>query len=167
MILMYLDFKKYLEEIKPSLKDCLNCGGLAISIEPSLHLTEEWLNTKESLHNEIFESNYIVGCHIHNLIMAIESDDAIGFIIKVDGKAIGTVDIEEVNNVVYLLNLGLVDEYRGKGLSKILLTSCIEYVINSHLNNYEGIYLTVNKDNVLATNLYKSVGFVPKNCKKS
>ena len=166
MILMYLDFKKYLNEIKPNLKDCLDCGSLNISIEPSIHLTEEWLNTKQSLHKEIFKSDYMVGCHIHNLIMAIESKDAMGFIVRVDGKAVGTIDVEEVNNVVYLLNLGLIDEYRGKGISKVLLTSCIEYVIKDHLNSYEGLYLTVNKDNVLARNLYESVGFVPKNCKK-
>ena len=61
---MYLDFKKYLNEIKPNLKDCLDCGSLNISIEPSIHLTEEWLNTKQSLHKEIFKSDYMVGCHI-------------------------------------------------------------------------------------------------------
>lgn len=56
----------------------------------------------------------------------------------------------------YICNVYILDEYRGKGLSKKLVDEAISI---SYLNNFDSIVLHVAEDNVKAINLYKGYGF--------
>lgn len=159
MYLMYLEFEKYLREVKPTLGNCKRDESLNVEILPSTYSTEEDYRVKHELHTEIFKPNYDVDSHLKNLVLSIESETGIGFVINVDNNPVGSVDVEIVNDFIYILNLGLIDNYRGKGLSKILLTSCIDFVIEKHSEKFKGIFLLVKKDNFIAKNLYESIGF--------
>jgi ribosomal protein S18 acetylase RimI-like enzyme len=57
------------------------------------------------------------------------------------------------DKISVLYNFGIYPKYRGKGLSKILLTSCLKIYKNRK------IILFVSTDNHIALKLYQSVGF--------
>lgn len=64
-------------------------------------------------------------------------------------------DSEEFD-LAYLQALSLKEEFRGKGLSKILFKPLVREVKNF---GYNSIFLTVSKENKPAINLYTSLGF--------
>lgn len=83
-------------------------------------------------------------------------DDGCIFI-KYEEKVIGYGQIIVDNCKAYIVNFGILKEYRGKGFGKTLL----KYLLNlSYNQNYKEIYLKCNENNIIALELYKSMGFV-------
>ena len=74
---------------------------------------------------------------------------------KVIAMVIGYTD-EMINNMSYITQVYVLPEYRKKGLASILLE---EYIIYCKEKKIDGIWLTTQKDNHNAINLYKSKGF--------
>jgi len=73
------------------------------------------------------------------------------------------VDIEDIsdekmNNIAYIHELELVDEYRGKGLAKEIFGQMFDWVKKKY--GYNKFELDVVEDNLPAVRLYKSLGFV-------
>lgn len=67
---------------------------------------------------------------------------------------------EETSNM-YWINGFLIDEqYQHKGYGKVALTEMIDWIQN-RFNKCEEIRLTVFRDNVIASSLYRKVGFLP------
>ena len=63
-----------------------------------------------------------------------------------------------------LLRIGILPEYRGRGLSKKLMDQVVFY---SRKNNVSSIFLEVRESNVRARNLYKSYGFAEQGIRKN
>ena len=56
---------------------------------------------------------------------------------------------------IHLHHFGILTRYQGKGLSKILLKSSFEHILNRGCQ----VKLEVHKSNIKALNLYKKYGF--------
>ena len=64
-------------------------------------------------------------------------------------------DYETLN--AYICNLYVLDDYRGKHYGKKLVDSAIAI---ARQRNFKNIFLHVYKDNIVAIELYKSLGFI-------
>jgi ribosomal protein S18 acetylase RimI-like enzyme len=69
-----------------------------------------------------------------------------------DGEIIGYGHIDRENSKNWL-GIFISDKYRGKGIGKIIMMDLIE-------NSEDDIYLTVDRENIGAINLYKKFGFI-------
>ena len=79
------------------------------------------------------------------------------FFAVIDNLAVGTAAmIPSPHNKIELAKMTIQKEYRGKGLSKILLERCIEYAIISKANE---IFLISNSRLFSARKLYDKFGF--------
>ena len=69
---------------------------------------------------------------------------------------IGFLNFTHMYEKIEIVNINILDSYKGKGYSKLLMNSLLNY---KEENNVENITLEVNKENSIAINLYKSYGF--------
>lgn len=67
------------------------------------------------------------------------------------------IDDESKNDTAYIHEVELEDEYKGKGLSKKIFGEMIIWCVKKF--GYKKFELEVDKDNVPAVKLYKSIGF--------
>ncbi len=67
------------------------------------------------------------------------------------------VKLDEVGNTVFLSKLYVQKEYRGMGISKILMEAVYDFAKNC---NGKSIWLTCNKHNCTTIDIYKKMGFV-------
>ena len=72
-------------------------------------------------------------------------------IIIINNKKVGCLLLEKYEDGILLNELYLDKNYRGKGIGTNIL--------NNILNNNSKVYLWVYKENILALNLYKKLGF--------
>ncbi|HRZ34044.1 MAG TPA: GNAT family N-acetyltransferase [Candidatus Moranbacteria bacterium] len=78
------------------------------------------------------------------------------YIIKNDGKIIGSIAYEIKNNDhAYISGLVIKPEFRKQGLAKKATVKLLE-----ELKNYKKIDLVTHPDNVDAVKLYESLGFI-------
>jgi putative acetyltransferase len=77
-----------------------------------------------------------------------------------DDKVVGWADISPSSNPRMshrgALGMGVLSEYRGKGLGTLLLQACLEHASKIGLEKVE---LSVYSTNVVAIGLYKKFGF--------
>lgn len=83
------------------------------------------------------------------------------FLVATDEKrVIGWCDIRPYTNParshIGILGMGVIKEYRGKGIGKSLLTSALE---NAKSEGFEGVHLEVFASNQVAIKLYEKFGF--------
>lgn len=74
-----------------------------------------------------------------------------------DGKVVGLVVVycnDFINYRAYVALVGVLKDYRGKGIAEMMMRECIDYVRN---NNFKTIGIHLN--NQIAINLYKKLGF--------
>lgn len=83
-------------------------------------------------------------------------DNTLFFLAKADNKAVGYGGMYTVLDEGYVTNIGVMPQFRGKGLGKRLTNCLIEYSIQSGLSF---LTLEVRPTNVVAIGLYKSLGF--------
>lgn len=74
-----------------------------------------------------------------------------------DGQPAGFITCLKINNYAWVGQMGVVPEFRGKGIGKALLSSALQQ-FNQMGFAEAGIH--VNKNNQSAASLYESVGFV-------
>lgn len=78
------------------------------------------------------------------------------FILDIEGTPGGYGQISIIDGEYYLVNFGIINEYRNKGLGQYFLS---EIIHNCSLFGIEHLYLCVDNDNIPAVNLYKKIGF--------
>lgn len=112
-----------------------------------------------NMQNEIFKSEDRIPITVDNIyldqLQEYYYEEGCVFIKYKDYYAgYGQIIIE--NNTPYIVNFGILREFRKKGLSKLLL----KYLINVAIkDNFKVINIKVNEENDIALNLYKSMGF--------
>lgn len=84
------------------------------------------------------------------------SDGMIYKMVCSEGQNIGYCGYKKSGERVFLSKLYIKLEYRGKGLSKVLLDEVRKFVSENSLNS---VYLTVNKYNNNTISIYKHLGF--------
>lgn len=119
----------------------------------------EDIKARVDIQNQIFDNKYRMPINTTDILIEVSKKSYIpelSFFYVYGGKYIGYGQVNTSNNQYFLVNFGLIPEYRGKGLSKSFLLTILakakEYGI-------EKVILEVNEDNISAVNLYHSVGF--------
>ena len=84
------------------------------------------------------------------------TDSVASYVLKSDGEILGFAGVRDYKDFVEFGPIGIVPEYRGKGLSKILMNSCYSNLLD--LNKRNG-YIEVSESNLAAFNLYSEFGF--------
>ena len=116
------------------------------------NLLKKFISSIKNRFFRYYDSRNIDIIKNHKLtILALIENEAIGY---------GHIDFENK----YWLGIYLDSRYRGKGLSKIIMT----YLLSFFDNNYPSkiLYLTVDHGNTIAFNLYKKYYFRVKNKEK-
>lgn len=98
------------------------------------------LSVNDIIFDEL-QSYYLKDC----AVFIKSNDEYIGY---------GQIIIEKSNP--YIVNLGILKDYRGHGFGKLLLKKLINIAIS---HNYKKVYINVNVKNNVAINLYTSFGF--------
>lgn len=88
-----------------------------------------------------------------------EEEETYGTLIymaEAEGKTVGKVNLEVIDNTGAIYGLGVIPEYRRKGYGREILTQSINKLIEK---DSENIMLQVATKNKSALNIYKSCGF--------
>jgi ribosomal protein S18 acetylase RimI-like enzyme len=99
-------------------------------------------------------------CLIHTI-----DDKIVGYIISILPKKDDILFYSNClikYNCPIIVGIAVLEEYRGKGIGKILLN---KYFNKVREYEYNQVFLEVLEENVSALNLYKKVGFKIKKCK--
>jgi len=88
--------------------------------------------------------------------------DKVPQVFAFDGeKMVGWCDIRPFGHATMKhraeVGMGVIREYRGRGIGKLLLSKCLEIAKNRDI---EIVYLHVFSDNKSAIGLYESMGFI-------
>jgi Acetyltransferases len=76
--------------------------------------------------------------------------------IQLNNQVIGYGQIIRDDGKPYIVNFGILDEYRGGGYGRTLLHHLLNLIID---DGFSFCLIKVDKDNLKAVNLYKSTGF--------
>lgn len=111
------------------------------------------------LQNDIFRSKTRMPLKIEDIFYdearSYYFNEGAIFVCK-DGKNIGYGQVIIENNIPFIVNFGIIKEYRGMGYGKKLLLYLLNIVKKY---NYNNTIIKVDYDNTVALNLYKSIGF--------
>lgn len=159
--LNFLDFKPYDESIEL----IYNLDKYSSMNYDSTLKTESFKeNTHEeircNIQNSVFHNENRTPLTLKDIYMEEEQDYYIpeaSIFVKKDEKYIGYGQIIEDNESGMIVNVGILEEYRGNGYSKFLIDNLL---LKSKELGFESIKIKTHKDNTVALNLYKSMGFI-------
>lgn len=139
--------------------------GAFFAVPKELNTRKMLINNEEvlrvELQNKIF--NNIANRRDLTLIEVYNEEKKINFIkdmcyiLEHEGTAIGYGQIILNENEYFLVNFGIISEYRGRGYSVYFLNAIMEDCMKSGI---EELNLCVDNDNASAIGLYEKVGFV-------
>lgn len=78
------------------------------------------------------------------------------YIAEVDRNVIGKVNLQKTGDMGAIFGLGILPEFRGRGLGKVLLLKAVDLL---KADGFEKVNLQVEAMNETALNLYKRCGF--------
>lgn len=117
-----------------------------------------------NLQNRIFKSSDRVDLKVADIYEDEKQEYYIkngAILLKYKDEYIGYSQIIKENGFITIVNLGIVSNYRGIGMGKILLNEIIKLI--KIMYPYEKIIkIKVYKNNIAAFNLYKKIGFTEK-----
>ncbi|SHE92456.1 GNAT family N-acetyltransferase [Clostridium fallax] len=111
------------------------------------------------LQNEIFNDPSRIPLNKEDIILDQKQDYYLkdfSIFLKYKGKPIGYGQIIKFHNSYMIVNLGVLDMYRGKGLGKYLIERLL-YLAKE--KNITKIFIRVDIENNIALNLYNNLGF--------
>lgn len=86
----------------------------------------------------------------------LENDFARFFVAELNGGIAGYIGSHNILGEVYITNVAVFPDYRGKGIAKKLIKKILDL---SYEEKADFVTLEVRKSNVSAINLYKNTGF--------
>lgn len=111
------------------------------------------------LQNKIFKTDVRIPLSIQDIYFD-ESQEYYyedgSYFIKLGNREIGYGQLIMNNYVPTIVNFGILDEYRGRGLGKLFIKFFLKLAANKNLDN---VFIKVDYSNKIAFNLYSSVGF--------
>lgn len=117
------------------------------------------VQAKFKFHKEVFNPSFDLKGHIESLRISFSSGNGFGLFLYDNDILVGTLDFERTNDYAYILNYGLLEDYRGNGLGRKFLELSLNKIVKEYGNKYSEVYLLVSKSNNVALELYKSLGF--------
>ncbi|HEX5809571.1 MAG TPA: GNAT family N-acetyltransferase [Anaerolineales bacterium] len=104
------------------------------------------------------EQPYEREVHAEDTDYGFDDDGPTIFFAEVDGKLAGRIRVMQWwNRFGYVEDIVVNPEYRGRGIGRMLLERGIQW---ARENNYPGVMLETQDDNIPACTLYESCGFV-------
>lgn len=93
-------------------------------------------------------------------ILSDENDEALAFIIELDGKTVGNISVEKCDNDFVSVNLGYyIDSlYWNKGIATYAVKLMIDYLFSN--TNIKRIYAEVFSDNISSSRVLEKNGFI-------
>ena len=124
-------------------------------------IEELFHSTREALHKSEQEYDYVHNLIDMQLVMQTEDygkkiPDAITFIVEKQRVKVGRVILDFGHNTVHILDLAFIKGARGKGYGK----SVLQAIQHTAQQQSLPVTLIVEKQNISARILYKSLGFV-------
>lgn len=116
-----------------------------------------------ALQNSVFQNENRIPLSIDDILFEETQSYYIkggAIFLAYENRYIGYGQIILENNIPVIVNVGILDDYRGKGYSKVLIYELINKAISL---GFHRIKIRCYLDNIIALNLYKSVGFVESN----
>lgn len=147
--LMSLSLKNYFH--KENGKDDLSFYQLVVEKDESMRL---------EMQNEVFKSPTRIPLTLDDVFFDEDQDyyyDKGAIFLKKLDKYVGYGQIIFENQWPFIVNLGILPEFRGNGYSRILLNHLLGIIKNQ---KHDKVYLKVDISNKNAVNLYKSTGFI-------
>lgn len=89
----------------------------------------------------------------------VDSFHESAYIVELEGKAIGKINIEFSHNYAFICGFGILPDFRGKGYGKAALREALHLINEKNICTVE---LDVECKNSTALNLYKDCGFEEK-----
>lgn len=90
------------------------------------------------------------------MVRQVENENYTYFKVYFEYKLCGYIGIKNEEKRLFLSKLYLQKDYRGKGIASIMLEKVFE---EGKKLSKKSVYLTVNKNNTQAINVYKAKGF--------
>jgi len=111
------------------------------------------------IQNDIFENDRRVPLSISDIIHDVSQrcflEGGAAFL-YLEGECIGYGQIIIQGEIPYIVNIGIIKGYRGKGYGRVLVMHFLEVVRS---RGFEQVRLNVKSENLAAMNLYRSLGF--------
>jgi GNAT superfamily N-acetyltransferase len=109
--------------------------------------------------NDIFENSSRVPLSLSDIIHDVSQryflEGGAAFL-YVGGDCIGYGQIVIHGDIPYLVNIGIIKGYRGRGYGRVLVKHFLKTILE---RGFDEVRLNVKSDNLAAFNLYKSLGF--------
>lgn len=126
----------------------------------------EDIKARVDIQNRIFDNKYRLPINSADILIEISKKSYIpelSYFYLYENQYIGYGQINKNENLFFLVNFGLIPEFRGKKLSRVFLLNLLE---KGKEYGIKELYLDVNEQNTKAVGLYNSVGFIDKhnNC---
>ncbi|MBL4934859.1 GNAT family N-acetyltransferase [Clostridium sp. YIM B02515] len=143
---------------------CLNtCMFNNISVKDSVDIEPFKKGLHEqircNIQNEVFKNDSRIPLGIEDIYYDESQKyyyDEGSIFIKKDNEYIGYGQIIIDGDIPTIVNIGVIEGYRGKGYGRFLVESLIRIVI---INGFKKVNLKVSANNSTALNLYRSLGF--------
>lgn len=129
------------------------------SFKPTLFVkrNDEWIRAK--IQNSIFYNASRVPLTINDIELDMLQEyylDEGSYFLNHHGKKIGYGQLIDDGGELYLVNFGIMSNYRNKGLGKYFL----KFLLNkAYEMGYNKMKIKVFKDNLIARKLYSDIGF--------
>lgn len=146
-------------DMKCNISDIIGCSDFSnVDFEVFKKGTHEALRCK--IQNEVFKNDSRMPLEVEDIYFDELQNyyfDEGAIFIKQENKYIGYGQIIIDNNNAIIVNVGILNPYRGKGYGKELLYYLIGIIKSK---GYEEVSIKVASNNFVALNLYKSMGFI-------
>ena len=125
---------------------------------PFVHAIDNERHTMAFWFTEPYESldelTILYNKHIHD-------DDERRFVIDVDGKFAGIIELTSINFIHRNAEIQIIikSDFQGHGLAEIAMFKGLDYAFN--ILNMHKVYLYVDKQNHKALHIYEKLGFIP------
>lgn len=160
MHLMSLSLDKYLSEYRSSIESKLVLNDTEAGIIPSNYDCDFSKKEKCRLFNSVFCPDGVSELDIDDLCKYISDGKCYGYFLHLCGELVGSFDLQPFNEFVYIINFGLLENFRGVGIGKFMLFKILDEFIAKFGDEYNKVHLTVREGNFIAKSLYESFGFV-------
>ena len=119
----------------------------------------EDIKARVDIQNRIFDNKYRLPINSADILIEISKKSYIpelSYFYLYENQYIGYGQINRSENLFFLVNFGIIPEFRGKKLSRDFLLNLLEKGKNYGIKE---LYLDVNEQNTKAVGLYNSVRF--------
>ena len=107
----------------------------------------------EEIENDIFKTAW----PSETINQKINSKEFKYWTFKEDEKIVAYLGIQFINDFIEILGIGVIEEFRNRGIAKQLMNELMDYFNKSI---YVKILLEVRESNSAAKNLYTNLGFI-------